>query len=55
MSTIELLAPAKNLALGKVAINYGADAVDMSYAKPGMYIVRLGTVDYGKVKKIIVK
>ena len=29
--------------------------IDMSYAKPGMYIVRLGTVDYGKIKKIIVK
>ncbi|MCF6171831.1 MAG: T9SS type A sorting domain-containing protein [Bacteroidales bacterium] len=27
---------------------------DMSYAKPGMYLVRLGTAGFGKVKKIIV-
>lgn len=29
--------------------------LDLSYAKPGAYIVRLGTHQYGKVKKIIVK
>lgn len=29
--------------------------IDMSYAKPGIYIVRLGTDEYGKVKRIIVK
>jgi len=29
--------------------------VDMSYAKPGMYLVRLGTDSFGKVKRIIVK
>lgn len=29
--------------------------LDMSYAKPGAYIVRLGTSQYGKVKKIIVQ
>lgn len=29
--------------------------LDLSYAKPGAYIVRLGTSQYGKVKKIIVK
>ena len=28
---------------------------DMSYAAPGMYLVRLGSDNYGKVKKIIVK
>ncbi len=27
---------------------------DMSYAKPGMYLVRLGSSSFGKVKKIIV-
>lgn len=30
-------------------------AFDMSYAKPGMYLVRLGTDTFGKVKRIIVK
>jgi len=30
-------------------------AFDMSYAKPGMYLVRLGTDNFGKVKRIIVK
>ena len=29
--------------------------IDMSYAKPGLYIVRFGTDEYGKVKKILVK
>ncbi len=29
--------------------------LDLSYAKPGAYIIRLGTSQYGKVKKIIVK
>lgn len=29
--------------------------LDMSYAKPGAYIVRLGSSQYGKVRKIIVK
>ncbi len=29
--------------------------LDLSYAQPGAYIVRLGTSQYGKVKKIIVK
>jgi hypothetical protein len=29
--------------------------LDLSYTKPGAYIVRLGTTQYGKVKKIIVK
>ena len=29
--------------------------LDLSYAKPGAYIVRLGTSQYGKVKRIIVK
>ena len=28
--------------------------LDMSYAKPGAYIIRLGNQRYGKVKKIIV-
>ena len=28
---------------------------DMSYAAPGMYLVRLGSDNYGKVKKIVVK
>jgi len=27
---------------------------DMSYAKPGIYLVRLGSEKIGKVKKIIV-
>lgn len=29
--------------------------LDMSYARPGAYIVRLGNTQYGKVKRIIVK
>ncbi len=29
--------------------------LDMSYAKPGAYIVRLGSSEYGKVKRIIVR
>ncbi len=29
--------------------------LDMSYAKPGAYIVRLGNHSYGKVKRIVVK
>ena len=29
--------------------------LDMSYAKPGAYIVRFGNTEYGKVKRIIVK
>ena len=29
--------------------------LDMSYAKPGAYIVRLGNSKYGKVKRIIVR
>ena len=29
--------------------------LDMSYAKPGAYIIRLGSSQYGKVKRIIVK
>lgn len=29
--------------------------IDMSYAQPGIYIVRLGSDTYGKIKKIIVK
>ncbi len=29
--------------------------LDMSFAKPGAYIIRLGSSNYGKVKKIIVK
>ncbi len=29
--------------------------LDMSYAKPGAYIIRLGNRQYGKVKRIIVK
>ncbi len=29
--------------------------LDLSYAKPGAYIVRLGSSQYGKVKRIIVK
>ncbi|NOU46433.1 MAG: T9SS type A sorting domain-containing protein [Bacteroidales bacterium] len=29
--------------------------LDLSYAKPGVYIVRVGTHQYGKVKKIVVK
>lgn len=29
--------------------------LDMSYAKPGAYIIRLGNSNYGKIKKIIVK
>jgi hypothetical protein len=29
--------------------------LDLSYAKPGAYIVRLGNAQYGKVKRIIVK
>lgn len=29
--------------------------IDMSYAKPGVYIIRLGSDSYGKIKKIFVK
>ena len=29
--------------------------LDMSYAKPGAYIIRLGNSQYGKVKRIVVK
>jgi len=29
--------------------------LDLSYAKPGAYIIRLGNAQYGKVKRIIVK
>ncbi|NPD44753.1 MULTISPECIES: GEVED domain-containing protein [unclassified Lentimicrobium] len=29
--------------------------IDMSYAKPGLYIIRFGTDEYGKVRKILVK
>jgi len=29
--------------------------LDMSYAKPGAYIIRLGSYEYGKVKRIFVK
>jgi len=29
--------------------------MDLSYAKPGAYIVRLGSAKYGKVKRIVVK
>jgi len=29
--------------------------LDLSYAKPGVYVVRVGTYQYGKVKKIFVK
>jgi hypothetical protein len=29
--------------------------IDMSYAQPGVYIIRLGSDTYGKIKKIIVK
>ncbi len=29
--------------------------LDLSYAQPGAYIVRLGSAKYGKVKRIIVK
>lgn len=29
--------------------------IDMSYAQPGLYIIRFGTDEYGKVKKILVK
>ncbi len=29
--------------------------LDMSYAKPGAYIIRLGNSNYGKVKRIVVK
>ncbi len=34
--------------------NYTYD-IDMSYAPKGVYIVRFGTDDYGKVRKIVVK
>jgi len=34
--------------------NYTYD-IDMSYAQPGIYIIRLGSDTYGKIKKIIVK
>jgi hypothetical protein len=29
--------------------------LDLSYAQPGAYIIRLGSAQYGKVKKILVK
>jgi len=29
--------------------------IDMSYAKPGIYLVRLGSESFGKVKRIVVK
>jgi len=29
--------------------------IDMSYAQPGVYIIRFGSDTYGKIKKIIVK
>jgi len=28
--------------------------LDMSYAAPGVYIVRMGTYKYGKVRKLVI-
>ena len=41
----------------RVAKVYGVYTydIDMSYAEPGLYIVRLGSDSYGKVRKILVK
>jgi hypothetical protein len=29
--------------------------IDLSYAKPGIYLVRLGSDSFGKIKKIVVR